>query len=240
MTNCIHCNNQIIDEFCSKCGHAKIIRRIDFSYITHEIQHLLHFERGFHFTAWHLIIKPGKTIRTYLFENRSKYVKPIVYLFFASLIFTLFTSFFHIEYSYLNVSKVEPLKKFVNLKTIDGWLISHIAYTNIIVGFCTAPWLLLFFRKRKYNVFEMIVVMSYVLATGLLLLIPLIGFIKIFSFFGNLTIFFIIYQVWAIGQFFGERKVLNYVKSLIAFMLGILTHTTIFFIIGYINKNYMF
>ncbi|MFV8321931.1 DUF3667 domain-containing protein [Flavobacterium sp. LS2R12] len=239
MTNCKNCDNQIVDEFCSKCGQPKTIKRIDFHYLIHEIEHLLHFEKGFHFTAWHLIIKPGKTIRTYLFENRNKYVKPIVYLFFASLIFTLFTSFFHIQYTYLNVGYIEPLKDKVNLKTIDNWLISHIAYTNIIVGFCIAPWLVLLYRKRKYNIFEMIVLMSYVLATGLLIIIPIITLVKITNIFSNLTIFFIVYQIWAIGQFFGEKKTVNYLNALLAFILGVLTHVAIFFIIGYVNKYYM-
>ena len=239
MTNCKNCDNQIVDEFCSKCGQPKTIKRIDFQYLIHEIEHLLHFEKGFHFTAWHLIIKPGKTIRTYLFENRNKYVKPIVYLFFASLIFTLFTSCFHIQYTYLNVGYIEPLKDKVNLKTIDNWLISHIAYTNIIVGFCIAPWLVLLYRKRKYNIFEMIVLMSYVLATGLLLIIPMITLIKITKIFSDFTIIFIVYQVWAIGQFFGEKKIVNYLKALFAFILGILTHVAIFFVIGYVNKYYM-
>ncbi|MEC4003431.1 DUF3667 domain-containing protein [Flavobacterium sp. SUN052] len=239
MTNCKNCNHQIVDEFCSKCGQPKNIKRIDFKYMVHEIEHLLHFEKGFHFTAWNLIIKPGKTIRTYLFENRNKYVKPIVYLFFASLIFTLFTSFLHIKYTYLNVGYIEPLKDKVNLKTIDNWLISHIAYTNIIVGFCIAPWLVLLYKNRKHNVFEMIVVMSYVLATGLLLLLPLLALTKITTIFTNFTIFFLLYQIWAIGQFFGEKKILNYLKALLAFILGILTHVAIFFVIGYINKFYM-
>ncbi|QBN19191.1 DUF3667 domain-containing protein [Flavobacterium nackdongense] len=239
MTNCINCNHQIVDDFCSKCGQPKNIKRINFQYMVHEIEHLLHFEKGFHFTAWQLIIKPGKTIRTYLFENRNKYVKPIVYLFFASLLFTLFTSIFHIQYTYLNVGYIEPLKDKVNLKTIDNWLISHIAYTNIIVGFCIAPWLVLLYRNRKFNIFEMIVLMSYVLATGLLVIVPLITLVKITSAFSNLTIFFIIYQIWAIGQFFGEKKILNYLKSMLAFVLGVLTHVAIFFVIGYINKYYM-
>lgn len=239
MENCINCNNQVIDDFCSKCGQPKSIKRIDFKYMIHEIEHLLHFEKGFHFTAWNLIIKPGKTIRTYLFENRNKFVKPVVYLFFASLIFTLFTSFFHIKYTYLNVGYIEPLKDKVNLKTIDNWLIGHIAYTNIIVGFCIAPWLLLIFRRRKHNIFEMIVLMSYVLATGLLMTLPILALIKMTSAFTNLTILFIIYQIWAIGQFFGEKKIVNYLKAVLAFFLGLITHVAIFFVIGYVNKHYM-
>lgn len=239
MKNCKNCNNQVVDDFCSKCGQPINIKRIDFKYMVHEIEHLLHFEKGFHFTAWNLIIRPGKTIRTYLFENRNKYVKPIVYLFFSSLIFTLITSFLHIQYTFLNVGYIEPLKDKVNLKVIDDWFISHIAYNIIIVGFFIAPWLLLLFRKRKYNIFEMIVLMSYVLATGLLLILPIMMLVKLTLFFSNLTLFFIVYQIWAIGQFFGERKIVNYFKALLAFILGILTHVAFFFIIGYINKNYM-
>lgn len=239
MTNCINCNHQVVDVFCSKCGQPKTIKRIDFKYLVHEIEHLLHFEKGFHFTAWNLIIKPGKTIRTYLFENRNKYVKPVVYLFFAALLFTLVTNLFHIKYTFANVGYMEGLKDKVNLKTIDNWLIGHVAYTNIIVGFCIAPWLLLMFRRRKHNIFEMIVLMSYVLATGMLLMLPLLMLSKITKAFSDFTIIFIFFQVWAIGQFFGEKKWLNYLKALLAFILGLVTHVAIFFVIGYVNKYYM-
>jgi hypothetical protein len=239
MTNCKNCNNQIGEDFCPKCGQPKTIKRIDLQYLVHEIQHLIHFEKGFHFTAWQLIIKPGKTIRSYLFENRNKYVKPIVYLFFAALIFSLFTYFFHLKISYFNVSYMEALKDKVNLKTIDNWLISHIAYTNILIGFCISPWLVLLFRNRKHNVFEMTVLMSYVLATGLLIMLPIIAISKGINTKFDFLILFLVYEIWAIGQFFGEKKILNYIKATLAFVLGGLTHVAIFFVIGYVNKYYM-
>lgn len=240
METCINCNNFVIENFCSKCGNPNKIKKIDFHYIVHEFQHLLHFEKGFHFTTWQMLIKPGKTIRTYLFENRNKFVKPIAYLFFASLIFSIIISFlFKGNIGILNVSRISPLKNYVDLKVIDYWLSSHIAYNIIIVGFFTAPWLVLFSRKRKYNIFEMLVVMSYVLATGLLVMVPLFILDKYLKVFGDLILIFILFQTWSIGQFFGEKNFLNYLKSFFALILGALTHVAFFFFIGYINKYYL-
>ena len=50
--------------------------RVDAHYVSHEIQHLLHFEAGFLFTVRELLLKPGKSVQEFLFDDRSKYVKP--------------------------------------------------------------------------------------------------------------------------------------------------------------------
>ncbi|TRX36029.1 hypothetical protein FNW52_08370 [Flavobacterium sp. ZT3R18] len=42
----------------------------------------------------------------------------------------------------------------------------------------------------------------------------------------------IIYTIWAIGQFYGERKIINYIKSGIAIVLGFLSFITTLLIIG--------
>ena len=42
----------------------------------------------------------------------------------------------------------------------------------------------------------------------------------------------VIYSTWAIGQFFGKGKLLNYVKALFAYILGLLTFTVLVIFIG--------
>lgn len=44
--NCINCNTEVNSKFCPDCGQPKILKRINGHYIVHEIEHVLHFERG--------------------------------------------------------------------------------------------------------------------------------------------------------------------------------------------------
>ena len=49
--NCKNCDNEIKEDFCPKCGHPSKLKRIDGHYIIHEMEHILHFEKGMLFTV---------------------------------------------------------------------------------------------------------------------------------------------------------------------------------------------
>ena len=218
---------------------SKNIKRIDAHYISHEIQHLFHFEKGFPFTLRELLLRPGKSVREFLFEDRNKYVKPVIFLIVSSIIFTLITNFFHIELSFFNIDKIVPLKGKIRSKEIGEWTNSHLGYTNLIMGVFIGLWIKIFFKKHNYNIFEIVVLLCFVLGTALIILatflsiavlfkIPIIVLIAIFSNFA--------YIIWAVGQFFGEKKFINYIKSALTYVLGMLTYIITLTIIAYFLK----
>lgn len=218
----------------------KEIKRIDASYISHEIQHLLHFDKGFPFTFKEILIRPGKAVREYLTENREKYVKPIVFLVFAAVIFTFIIHFFHIEILIFNIKGIgETHQGGNNLDTaaINSWIDSHLGYSALIIGFFMALWTKLFFYKKGYNIFEIFVLLSYVFGV---FFIALLFFLLLSKLTGLLMITQIgvfllqIYFVCAIGQFFGEKKFLNYVKSLGCLFLGIVTYKYSLILLAYL------
>ncbi|WP_454881016.1 DUF3667 domain-containing protein [Sphingobacterium detergens] len=86
MTKCKNCETSIISNFCPNCGQPAVLKRIDAHYIAHEIEHVLHFERGILYTIRELVTTPGKNIRNYISENRSRLVKPIIFIIVTSLI----------------------------------------------------------------------------------------------------------------------------------------------------------
>ena len=213
--------------------------RVDAHYVSHEIQHLLHFEAGFLFTVRELLLKPGKSVQEFLFDDRSKYVKPIVFLIFTSVIFTLIAHYFHVDYSLFNVDKIEPLKGKIRSKEIGEWTDSHIGYTNLIVGVFIALWVKLFFRKYDHNIFEITILLCFVLGEailclGLFLTVAIVFNSSIPALIG--VSFYIIYPIWAIGQFFGERKVTNYVKSALTYVLGNVSYLATLILLAYILK----
>lgn len=235
--NCIHCNQNFEGNFCSNCGQPEKLKRIDKHYVSHEIQHLFHIEKGILYTAKELLLRPGLSIREFISENRNKLMKPIPFLIITSLIFSLVAHFFHIESAKIdtNGAKGEELNIVLSIKTIVEWIENHYGYSNILMGGFIAFWVRLFFKKYNFNFFEITVLLCFIMGEAMLFLvlpaffqgITKIEFLKYFAFLG------IIYCVWAIAQFF-EGKTFNYFKAFFAYMFGYITFYLSAILIGVI------
>ena len=198
------------------------LKRIDSAYIIHEMKHLLHLESGFLFTVKQLFISPGKLIRNFIFEDRSKATKPVIFLIFSATIFTLTFHFFHKEWQFFSLNQ-ENIDQYSEKRIISDWMNNHIGYTSLLIGILISLWIKVFFRKHGYNLYEITVLLCY--SIGQLLLIVSFFSLPYFLFKINLISeigFFIgsIYVFWAIGQFFGEQKIMNYIKSMMCCFLG--------------------
>jgi hypothetical protein len=235
MNNCRKCDTKIIENYCSNCGESAIVKKLDFHYISHEIQHLFHLEKGFFLTTKELLIRPGKVVREYILEDRAKQVKPVIFLIFASLIFTIVVHYFHLSYVYVSINNMQLKEKNVDLTFVDNWLEAHLGYSNLICGLFIALGVKTIFRKPKYNIVEITVLLCYVIGEGMLIssvLLIGIGITKNLTIGNLVSPTLIIYTIWAIGQFYGERKIINYIKSSIAIVLGFLSFITTLLIIG--------
>lgn len=215
------------------------LKRIDKYYIAHEIQHLLHFDRGIFFTLKNLLLKPGKSIREFLFENRDNYVKPLLFLIITSVIFTLVTHLLHLKLSFFNIDTFEPVKGKIRSKEIGEWTNTNIGYAQLIMGVFIALWIKVFFRKFKYNIYEILVLLSYVLGEalfifGCFIIVANVFNSEIIATIGIITYF--IYIIWAIGQFFGERRLINYIKSIFVYVLGNASYLVVLILLAYLLK----
>jgi len=232
MTNCKSCNAVLAGNFCSNCGHPAKTKRIDGHYIMHEIEHVLHFEKGILYTIKELLIKPGASVKEFLAENRSRLVKPIIFIIITSLIYTLITHFFHIEEGYINFS----LDKNSAVTAISSWIQNHYGYANILMGIFIAFWLKVFFRKHDYNFFETLILLCFIMGMGMLIyafvaLAEGITKIKLMQVAGVLGT---IYFTWALGQFYDKNKAGSYIKALIAYLLGMLTFSLLTLLTGFL------
>lgn len=97
MNNWDFCNNEITGKYYSNCGQPLNKERINSHYIIHEIEHVLHFEKGILFTVKELLIRPGENIHSFIVRDRSRLVKPIVFIIVYSLIYTIVTHFFQLK-----------------------------------------------------------------------------------------------------------------------------------------------
>lgn len=219
--NCKNCNSEVNQKYCSNCGQPTTLIRIDGHYIIHEIEHVLHFERGILYTIKELLTKPGDNVRQFITENRARLVKPIIFLIVTSLIYTLVNQFFNIEDSYVNFE--ESTKSTTGV--IFEWAQNHYGYANIIMGIFIAFWTRIFFRKYNYNFFEILILLCFVMGMSMLIfsffaLILVILKIKLMQIAGIVGV---AYSCWAIGQFFDKKKPINYIKAFVSYFLGITT-----------------
>ena len=228
--NCKNCNTELNSKFCPDCGQPTNLKRIDGHYIIHEIEHVLHFERGILYTVRGLVTKPGQNIRNYLSENRSRLVKPIIFIIVTSLIYTLISHFFHIEEEYVNYKGLEKS----SIGTIFKWIQGNYGYASILTGIFIAIWLKVFFRKYGYNFFELLIMLCFVQGISMLIF-AVFAFAEGLLHFKLLSvagIIAVIYVIWAIGNFFEAKKIGNYLKALISFFFFFITFYIIIFAIG--------
>jgi hypothetical protein len=209
--------------------HPTKLQRIDGHYIMHEITHVLHFEKGILYTIRELSIRPGENVKRFISEDRSRLVKPIIFLIITSLIYSIISHFFHLE-GYMVVKGFEKTA----VLTIFNWIQNHYGYSNIIMGIFIALWIKVFFLKSPFNFFEILILLCFVMGMGMLIysLFALIQGITHFNFmqFGGTVS--TLYAAWAIGQFFDKKKVFSYFKAFIAYILGFLSFSIVAIVIG--------
>lgn len=228
--NCKNCTTEINSNFCPNCGQPVNPKRIDGHYIIHEIEHVLHFERGILFTIRELVTNPGQNIRNYLSENRSRLVKPIIFIIVTSLIYTLISHFFHIEDEYV---KYEGLENSAIGKILK-WIQANYGYASILTGIFIAIWLKVFFKKYGYNFFEMLIMLCFVQGISMLIFafFAILEGILHFKLLNIAGVIGVAYVVWASGNFFEENKLGNFLKALFAILLGTITFYILIFTIG--------
>ena len=119
---------------------------------------------------------------------------------------------------------------------IFKWIQGHYGYANIIMGIFITFWLKLFFRKYHYNIFEILILLCFVMGIGMLIfslfaLLQGLTKAKLMAIGGMVGVG---YCSWAIGHFFGKDKILNFVKAFFAYMLGMLTFAVSAILLGFL------
>ena len=235
MTNCSNCGYPLTGNFCSHCGQPVKLKRIDSHYIVHEIQHVLHVERGIFYTIRELLIRPGHSVKEFISQNRSRLVKPVIFIIVTSLLYSLAVHFFHVSDGYVSIHVGDGDNKVASI-AIANWVQTHYGYANIIMGIFIAIWLKLFFRKSEFNFFEILILLCFVMGIGMLVLAILAVFEGVTGLKAMQTagMIFFFYATWAIGQFFDPRKFTGYLKAFVAYVLGMITFTLSTLLLGYI------
>lgn len=136
--NCKNCNTEVNLNYCPNCGQPVNLKRINRHYIVHEIGQVLNFEKGIFYTIRELLIRPGENVKNFITEDRSRLIKPILFIIVSSLIYSLVNNFFHIEDGYIRYEEVEKSTTSLIFKWVQG----NYGYANIIMGIFIAFWII--------------------------------------------------------------------------------------------------
>ncbi len=227
---CEHCASEVSGNYCSSCGQAKTVRAIDQHYLLDEVRSVLNLEKGFFYSVKQLTVQPGKSIQTFIHKDRSKLVKPLLFIIICSLIYTFLEQVFQFEEPYMAAGGFDVS---VTTKLFE-WIQSNYGYSNIIMAVFIALWLKVFFRKLNYNIYEISVLICFVMGIEMLIyalfgvaqsvvnrpILPLGAFCAI------------AYSSWAIGRFFNHRKIGSYIKAFLSYLLGMFSLFILAMIIG--------
>ncbi|OUS16242.1 hypothetical protein A9Q93_05840 [Nonlabens dokdonensis] len=227
---CKNCGAGLSDDFCPKCGNPKILKRIDGSYILSEMVSVLNFDKGIFYTIKELFVRPGKNVHKFIHNDRNRLVKPIIFIIVCSLIYTVVQQLLKFEDGYANTGGFGDSA----ISTIFVWIQKNYGYSNVLMSIFIAVWIKLFFKKYNYNFFEIIILLCFVMGIGMLIyttfgILESIIQLKILQIGGIIGF---IYTTWAIGQFFDKKKFFNYLKGLIAYLLGMITFYFLAVILG--------
>ena len=230
MNSCKNCNELVSGNYCSNCGHATNLKRIDGSYVIREIASSFNTESGMIYTIRMMFLAPGKSVKQFLLEDRNRFVKPISFILITALIAIIVSHFFKIDAKVIQqqFSDEADIFELPTYNLLINWLIDN-SYSDIVVGFIMAFWVKLFFRKSGYNLFEIFVLYCYLIGissifTSVIFTIQGLTHLNLIIVSNIITV---IYLTWATGQFFNRRKASSYLKAFISYILG-------FYMVGFL------
>ena len=209
---------------------SRELRRIDAVYLLEEISTVLNFHRGIFYTIREILLRPGKSVNHFIHRDRSRLVKPVVFIIICSLAYTVFQQFFGFEDGYINYSFEE--NNMIN--KMFEWTDQNYGYTNLFFSIFIAFYVRIFFRKHAYNFFEVLILLCYTIGMSMLL----------FAFFGIIDtmtsvqivdkgfLIGIIYIAWGIGDLFEGNVFKNTLKGLLCYILGLTTFVFLVLIVG--------
>ena len=80
MTSCLNCGNLFKGNFCPNCGQKATIKRLTLPGLLEDIFHFFtHIEKGFLYTTWNFLARPGLTALNYLKGKRKNYQPSVSY-----------------------------------------------------------------------------------------------------------------------------------------------------------------
>lgn len=152
-TKCLNCEHVFKGKFCPNCGQKATIKRLTATALFEEVFHFFtHLEKGFPFTTWSFLIKPGISSLNYISGKRKKYQAPVSYfLIWTGLYIILHNTIVNYFQYQLSGEVITQLDKSGQANMI---LRKHFTVFILPAVFCSAVSIYFILAKPKYNFTE--------------------------------------------------------------------------------------
>lgn len=211
MTTCLNCGHTFEGKYCPECGQKSSVERLTIAVLLEDIVHFFtHLEKGFLFTTWNLLVRPGSTSLNYVSGKRKAYQKPVSYF----LIWTgLYILIHNAIISYHHFQLVSGIVAELNIRD-HGNLLFRRHFTLFIIPVILLSAVLLYYvmARPRYNFIEILTLCLY--GAGTYFMMSLVSDIILGVFFTvnilALNVFFwqailsTIYNFWFSFDFFSR------------------------------------
>lgn len=155
------------DLYCGRCGQKGKVERITLLFIWHEIVHFFtHLEKGFLFTSWSMLIRPGVTAKNFIEGKRKPYQRPVSYILIWTAVYILFLYWLE---KWFGQNVVINYKEYFGPGATTRFAISNLSIVLAILIPFQALYLWLLVTKKKYYYVETIIAVIYSLGTLIML-----------------------------------------------------------------------
>jgi len=241
-TNCLNCNKEIAENFCTYCSQSTSTHRFSLSHVfQHDLIHgIFHFDKGFFYTIKELFSRPDHSIREYVQGKRVKHFN-----YFATIILLLTITYFLKKWTKIDASAI------FDESSTSGLFKVLKDYSKITV-FLHIPIIALvsylFFRKSKQNYTENLVLNLYLLC-GLLTISLIFPICMIFSgdrdfvvavnfFLTFVTFVYIIIFFYQYFLVFGYKKYQLIIKAIVIAILYLVLKQLTNIVLNTIGHNF--
>jgi hypothetical protein len=173
--NCPNCGSHIDKDqlYCSQCGQAAHLHRINAGYLLHEaIHYFTHADKGIFFLLKSLTLKPGEAARQYIKGQRRRYFAPLTFFLLAVgvMVFGVKMSTESVDTIIAGlqakISAADVAEKRILGFQLRGMIVRRFTsqYSNLVSMLAT-PLLVVFmwlcYKKQPYNYMEHLVANLY-------------------------------------------------------------------------------
>ncbi len=220
---CKNCNTIFEGNYCNNCGQKAGEKRFMLSNLPGEFLHgFYHVHSGLLFTIRELFIRPGETLRGYIYGKRVKYFSPFTYLLLVSLV-----GGFLYKWSGMHDHMNENLLASGDTIRFTG---KYFSYRMLLTIPAYAIMCSIIYRSFKYNIAEHLIVNTFLISQSIVLMIVWM-LIVILVKPGNLVFeilyisafsSFILYQVVVFSRLFNtEKTFLRWIKAAATVFIGL-------------------
>ena len=235
--HCHNCETDFKGNYCFNCGQSNSAnKRLVFSNLIKDFfDNTFNLHKGFFYTFWSLLIRPGQVSKSYIQGRRKTYTNPTRYLvialaalatmnYWAQTNDVINNQYFE-GYSFLS-EELNNSMRIWDLKLLTDWTLLGNLLEALVFPF-GFYWL---FRKLSYNYSELLTFSFYLISNSIFIAILLAGLPKLIADY-YAPVFFVfgailLYYAYALLSFFNEIRL---IKRILLVILGLV----IFFILRF-------